>query len=223
MIITKIRTVAVCFLAFSSMSASAALIDHGDFFTDTDSGLDWLDVTATTNVSYDVISQRLGAGDEFDGYRFATEAEFRALTQFPFPATFNEVTEVANHSIVDDLVTLLGSTIDVASLASFGQTVDDRNGHPEGEYFDATYGFLLASPSGAHTLAVLSDDDRDVAFPDSVQLWTSMLDATESAADVGSYLVRASTPPNDVPEPSTLVLLGLGIAGLGFVRKQKTS
>ena len=56
---------------------------------DTTSGLDWLDVTETGNRSYDDVSSQLGAGAEFAGFRYATQAEVTDLfNQFGLPFGF---------------------------------------------------------------------------------------------------------------------------------------
>lgn len=65
-------------LAFCS-NANAALTDRGTYITDTATGLDWLKLTETSNRSYNDISSQLGVGGEFEGWRYATGAEFEAM------------------------------------------------------------------------------------------------------------------------------------------------
>ena len=60
-----------------SGQAHAAIVgftDNGTYTTDTFSGLDWLDVTESTNRSYDDVFGQLMGGD-FDGWRYASAAE----------------------------------------------------------------------------------------------------------------------------------------------------
>jgi hypothetical protein len=68
-------------LAFSSaaFAASTNFIDNNTYTTDTISGLDWLDVTATQGKSYDDVSGQFGVGGNFKGYRYATGTDFNAL------------------------------------------------------------------------------------------------------------------------------------------------
>jgi hypothetical protein len=57
----------------SSGSAYATVIDLGTITRDTDTGLDWLDVSATANLSYNqVVASALV---QSEGWRYATEAE----------------------------------------------------------------------------------------------------------------------------------------------------
>jgi hypothetical protein len=46
---------------------------------DTQSGLDWLDVTLSTGYSYNQVVEQLGDGRAFEGFHFATEAELVVL------------------------------------------------------------------------------------------------------------------------------------------------
>jgi hypothetical protein len=51
----------------------------GTITRDTVSGLDWLDLPVTQNRSVDDITAELGAGGEFEGFRYGTTAEITAL------------------------------------------------------------------------------------------------------------------------------------------------
>lgn len=63
----------------SSLSVSADLVDNGNYTTDTATGLGWLDLTETTDLSYDYISSQFGSGGEFEGYRYANESDINTF------------------------------------------------------------------------------------------------------------------------------------------------
>jgi hypothetical protein len=60
-------------------SANATLIDHGTYLTDTITGLDWLDVILSRNMSYLDVSAQFGIGGEFSGWQYATVNEVEGL------------------------------------------------------------------------------------------------------------------------------------------------
>ena len=80
-----VRATCAC-LIFVSFTVSADLISIdwkivGDnlITRDTVSGLDWLDLTETNNMSYGQVSEQIGTGGQFAGYRYATNSEVVAL------------------------------------------------------------------------------------------------------------------------------------------------
>jgi hypothetical protein len=81
-------------------SAYATIIDNGSFTTDTATGLDWLDITATLNQSYDQVTAQLGSGGSLQGWRYATGVEFNSL-----------VSDYLGLSVVPDGVTALPGTL----------------------------------------------------------------------------------------------------------------
>jgi len=58
-----------------STSVNAALIDNGLLTTDTESGLNWLDLTETNGMTFKEVSSQLSIGGQFEGYRYASTAE----------------------------------------------------------------------------------------------------------------------------------------------------
>jgi hypothetical protein len=74
----------VCLFAFALVMASSAyaipiLIDRVTYITDTSTGLDWLDVTASRNMSYLDVSAQFGTGGKFAGWEYATVNEVEGL------------------------------------------------------------------------------------------------------------------------------------------------
>jgi hypothetical protein len=66
-----------------SVGVNAALVDNGAYTTDTESGLDWLDLSATDGLSYD------SALANNPGYRHAMNAEVENLFGILFDGYFN--------------------------------------------------------------------------------------------------------------------------------------
>jgi hypothetical protein len=106
-----LKIIGIGFILSVSTLANATLIDNGDYSTDTESGLDWLDWTETIDMS------QAEALDEFGGagWRIATASEARGLLEREFnidnllPLT--EVGDIAGHAIkLNDFSALFGHT-----------------------------------------------------------------------------------------------------------------
>lgn len=146
------------------------------------SGLEWLDLSETLNLSYSQVVSELGAGGRFAGFRYATEAEFRTLLThagilgYEFSGAYYEPARA--------LQALLGVSYSSATQAnSFG---------------------LLADPAQAVF------DRRGVDLVTTAQQFATVVfgDQTNAAwSHKGSWLVRLS--PAAVPEPSAVFLWGL--------------
>jgi len=104
-----LSVVCACLLV-ATFNAKAALIDNGQYTTDTASGLDWLDLTETDGMSFDAVAAQLGAGGLFEGWSFASSVQVTTL--------FNNAGGVApytgwsaiNNGVIAPLVVLLGQT-----------------------------------------------------------------------------------------------------------------
>ncbi len=60
-------------------SANAALVDHDTFVVDTGSGLQWMKLSETFGMEYGDVHAQLQVGEQWEGWRFATGAEFEGL------------------------------------------------------------------------------------------------------------------------------------------------
>ncbi|NOQ76980.1 MAG: hypothetical protein GQ475_04155 [Methylococcaceae bacterium] len=107
-------TVITLILPFTfSISVKADIIDNGTYTTDTLSGLDWLDVTASINKSYNDVIDQFDANGEFSGYRYATANEFNTLISHYTGVIISQtqVRQVIDKPVnTDRLMDMLGST-----------------------------------------------------------------------------------------------------------------
>jgi len=189
--------------------ADATLIDHGSFTTDTVTGLDWLDMTASVNMSYVGVSTQLGPSGTFAGYRYATVNEVESLWTdagiipgTPEPCTPSPACFAANVSspAVQNLTALMGDT------------------------WPASYGFqgmigLTSTPYSAPAwpgcdpyLCYVTPELRLYQSIPSEALVIEGLRNYIADPAYGSWLVR----PTSVPEPGSLVMLASALACLSF-------
>lgn len=206
--------------------AHAVIIDNGHFTTDSQSGLDWLDVTESFQRSYDDVSSQFGAGGDFEGWRYATLNELIILINNATGISIGEsqyyqYLEVPEDTI-DTLVAYLGSTLDLYWPSVHGDTGswDSNHGFEEGEGLDETAGMLANindnnSPMYAHFIDKDYDPNRkDLIF---INTESTLTRYNVEYIEVGSFLVRQSQV---VPEPSILWLFSFSLVGFILFRRK---
>ncbi len=190
----------------------ASIVDHGNYLTDTSSGLDWLDATATFGKSYNDVSNQFGGSGILTGWRYASGDEFNTLlanytgTAISGYGRINQETDR-----IDGLVTMLGNYSPFNNVYYLAGFISDAGQTPSYQYLA---GICNNDNPNATCMTGASGQDVSVAH-------LAEAPASSSSWNIGSFLVRTST--NNVPEPTSTLLIGLGIAVMAVRRKNPDS
>ena len=189
-----------------SGSVSAALIDNGIYTTDTVSGLDWLDLSVTSDQSYN------SAEANNPGWRLATNAEVENIFNVMFIGYSDTDDRGWSHSSQGAYSNQYADIIDFNDLIS----LTDES--VEGRYI--SYG-LYEDEDGLlrllGTLINLSfDPDLHVVYGTNFNGEYEIY-RTEGYSIAGVYMVRTEV----VPVPPAVWLFGSGLLGLiGLARRK---
>ncbi len=187
--------------------ASLGIAQDGFNITrDVDNNLEWLDWTLTTSRSFNNVSVDLGTGKPLEGWRYASGVELRDLAiSAGVPAALIDAFGPLN-TAATALANALGITNSSSqwTAAIFDDIGQNPNTHRLG-------GVQIGSASLSSTIVDVPNDPTKFFN----QHWLD----TSALFTVGSALVRDG---DTIPEPGTLALLALGVAGIGFGRRRKT-
>lgn len=166
---------------------------------DTDTGLEWLDLTLTRMMSINEVEAQLQAGGTLEGWKWATAAEVTTLwaaanvpapqSTFAFGSAANDGALALNALLGENLV-----TADRTFSDGFIRELTFQNLSPRWWSIAAT---LNAATSGGTSDTILIAD-FDTPSP-----------------RIGSYLVRTTA----IAEPTTLALLGAGMLLVWFRKR----
>ena len=196
----KFTILAAVVLCTTSAVADAALVvsdwqaaGDGAITFDTATGLQWLDLDASFNRSVTDVTAQLGAGGDFEGFRYASEMEVRTLFVDAGIPDLSGSWNSLNYLPVQNLQTLIGVT-----RASFGES------------FGAT------SDQGISPSYVLGIGLQQQSNPaSSVYQQARVLTNSSIMLDQTSFLAHWLVRP--VPLPSALWLFSSGLAGLFWI------
>jgi hypothetical protein len=182
-----------------ALPAHAALIPLDSSFgphtivRDTSSGLDWLNLSVSRNMSTGEIADDLLPGHLFDGFRYAGfSADLCPLIQDVFSKTtcggvFGFVP--LDPPTIRNFINLFGPTVGSGDTASLRGLLDPQ----DGIIFSALFFGTTADA-----------DSQAVNFPRAAR------------PEEGSFLVR----PSEISEPGSLGLMAAGLAWLGVRRRR---
>ena len=173
--------------------ASAVLVDNGSTTTDTDTNLEWLDLTATLGLSYaDALASTYVT---IDGYRSATSLEVAELFTNAGIGTQDNLAREVDFAGADLLLSTLGCTLTPADCAT--------SSNPIGTGF--------AEWSAGTGRRALYRTDQINGGRGAATIQSSFVVSADPA--IGTFLVRV------VPEPSTGLLILGGLACLSARRR----
>ena len=172
---------------------------------DTITQLEWLDLTETNGLTFDYVSNQLGVGGEFEGWRYATSTEVVELWN-----NFNiDLVSTPYHNtgpVNNDLIiatSFLGNILNeystVYSYGALGITSDTN----------AANQLLRLGSFNIHVTSNYYETTEQGNY------W----DSSRESLTTGSYLVRHVTP---VPIPAAIWLFFSGIIGLAALTKRQS-
>ena len=200
----------------SHAQASIVEADHPHFGTgaitrDTDQGLDFLDLTFSTNRSYYDVSGNLGPGGDFEGFRYATQTEIAAfINNYGFTPTVFPGQNSRSPAFVDTL----------SGLMELIWTPDNTS------WRNVVSGISSSRASGLPDFFVRRFELWDVNHAQVTQYSYYNWDQVDASAalqkgaegpEYGSFLVQDSPV---VPEPATLAIWGT-LSALGLVAARR--
>ncbi len=189
-------------------TANASIIDQGIYTSDTTTGYDWLDITATSGLAYNDVLKGMGSGGAFEGWRFAFDPEITNFFKDVSGKDLQLFSKTANQGITDAVGAYTGfSSGGFGHGAIFGMTANLDGGAPS---LEAYASILYSVDNSKDYFSNFIEVGRDVPFVANI--------ADYSGVNGGSWLVRESTA---LPEPSAIALLGLGLLGLIISRRRR--
>jgi len=199
------------FLLLSSLCANSAIIDNGAYTTDTATGLDWLDLTTTSNRTFNDVNGNLGAGGEFEGWRYATYSDITT-----FLNTFGGVVlngwHTANNGTFEALAPLWGDLkcIQASEACAIG----------DGEsYFIYQHGVNVRYGHINDTSQINVHSGQDVSLTGDYINILGYLGSYESANILTAHaLVRDASA---IPVPAAAWLFGSALVVFGFIKRKK--
>lgn len=213
-------------MMLTNSSVHAALIDHGDYTTDTVTGLEWYDVSLTAGQSY--LQTEAQLSNTLAGWRIANYAEVSQLftdSQLP-PVTGFAQGDTSLMNAVTQFTNLLGVTLTPAVDSKLTLGVSGFFGSPEvfGGYYEDVIGENLEILYSIYHPQVLAANRAEAYISDTDWVWAMVNSAyaeiDKNVVGSGTFLVRG-TSVLAVPEASTSASFSVGLLMAIFHCRQR--
>ena len=211
-----IYLVALPFIAHAAlMPANDTFFGDGSLTIDTSTNLAWLDLSITAGISFNEVSNELGNGGIYSGYRFASLDEVFSLYVEAQIPDINDVGDfgigtIANAAPALALIELMGPSSQTHAGVILSEIAGFSSQHVFMNGFD-----LIQMPDVIVREGVTFDGGTE-SFGEAFTTGTWILPGN-SYEGVGSWLVK----PAVVPITPAIWLFGSGLIGLiGFARRK---
>ena len=178
---------------------------------DTVTNLEWLDVTETTERSFTEVKSKFAAGDEFSGFRYASDNEvIQLLKNFGFN-NFDGYYHAEDFQAGSDFFEYFGNISFIPAVAGRSGTVT-APGYNQGIFVAACF-----SNNPVDCAGDINNQSNMQAEKAHVRIADINFDTVGFM--YANWLVRDT--PSSVPEPATLPLLLLALSTVFITRRRK--
>jgi hypothetical protein len=229
------NTLVAATLLLSITAAQATLVEtdwktEGDALAtlDTETGIEWLDVTQTINMSINQVDSLTRTGGAFEGWRLPTRAEVGEMMVSAFSSQSAliqeegkwDVDSAETHNEADTFVALFG--------LSYRNTVDHSYGlfkNNDGAAYSVIRSGVQYQPDTSyvevHSNTNIHNDYNYKDATSGVFLVSDGGDTLSSRQDPSINANNANAPINNVSAPALLGLMSFGL--FGFVARRRSS
>jgi len=216
----KLQPVLLSVILLFSLGSNAGLITDttNDSFIDEATGLEWMDFGINNVYTFNEVVAKLGVGEEYEGWRVATQDEVYNLLAVSFLSLDPHTSDIdlsTSYVFLEDGIDVQGSVF-TETFAMMGQNYEQGTGS-DYERFSSVglYGDGLSQLEIFQNIGAI----LDIQDQDYMKAKHGTQDFRNSTLSViSTMLVRNTT---NVPEPTTLAIFALGIIGLGLHRKNQ--